>query len=75
MIEIMESYNIKPRAFNELVKPELKRISKKNGQKIRSIFKNYIESVENYEIKSVTNKIDYLIEIKYVEGLKLGNSL
>ena len=54
--EIIESYHIKPIAFNELSKPELRGINKQNGKKIMSLFINYIKSIENNEIKQITNK-------------------
>ena len=43
--EIIESYQIKALAFNKILKPELKGISKKNGKKITILFINYIDII------------------------------
>ena len=54
--EITESYHIKPLEFNELSKPELKGINKQSGEKIMSLFINYVELIDNNKIKQITDK-------------------
>ena len=61
--EIIESYHIKPLAFNELSKPEQRGIYKQNDKKIMSLFINYKELIENNEIKQITNKNTWKVMI------------